>query len=130
MLTDKFHFSKNNANSLKIDFDYFALDKKKTIRTADHLPLANQNAVFHHTTKILTNQSKDKSSPSYFSFLHQGQSYNTFYTLEWRKIKCLNRPFHPKEKCNLINMLGFRILILRPKNICVKIPFSCFRMHL
>ena len=46
-----------------------------------------------------------------------GQSYNTFYTLGLCKRECLNRQFHLKEKCNLMNMLGFRILILWPKKI-------------
>ena len=34
------------------------------------------------------------------------------------------------EKYNWINMLGFHVLTLRPKHICIKSPFSWFRMHL
>jgi hypothetical protein len=46
-----------------------------------------------------------QTKPSLISLYNWSQSYNTFYTLAWCKIKCLNCHFHLQGKSNLRKLI-------------------------
>ena len=47
-----------------------------------------------------------------FAICNWGQSYKSFYTLGWGKIKSLSCRLNDKEKFNIANMLGCCVLTL------------------
>ena len=97
----------------------FSLAKFFSKNSVHNVSCGLDNKTDYHRTKFKVNPLLIKQPPpppvtvgvesARYDTEYWGQSYNTFYTLGWRKRKCLNCPSNLKEKCNLIYMLRMRL---------------------